>query len=113
MLLTDIYLYWFYDHKNSVKQFIRRQIILLLNPDIIKDKGRLKSALNKKKKLIYIVLRLGVDAIIDYIKAITALLRLKTGLRSHRDRILSRGRSKNKSRDRSKRRDMILIRLSH
>jgi len=51
----------------------------------------------------------------DRTEAIAALLRPKTGLRSRRGRILSRGRDRSRSRDRSrgKGRGMILIGLSH
>jgi hypothetical protein len=91
VLLSDIYPHWFYDRGDSIEPPIGRQVIPLLNPDIVKGKGRLKSALGKKKKLIHIVLGPGVDAIMNRTEAITALLRPKTGPGSRRGRILGRG----------------------
>jgi hypothetical protein len=80
-----------------------------LNPNIIKDKGRPKGALGKKKKLIHVVLGLGVDAIIDRTEAIVALLRPKTGLGSRRGRILGRGQGRGRGRGRG----IISTRPSH
>lgn len=80
MLLSDIHPHWLYDHGDGVELPAGRQVIPLLNPDIVKGKGRPKGALSKKKKLIHVVSGPGIDAIIDRTEAIAALLsRPKTG----------------------------------
>jgi hypothetical protein len=86
-------------------------VIPLLNPDIVKGKGRPKGALGKKRKLIHVVPGPGVDAIIDRAEAIAELSRPKTGPGSRGGRIPGRGRGR--GRGRGKGRGMIPIGLSH
>jgi hypothetical protein len=65
--------------------------------------------LTKEKKLIYVVLGPGVDAIMDHIEAIAALLRPKTGPGSRGGRIPGRGRGRGRGRGKG----MILAGPSH
>jgi hypothetical protein len=51
VLLSDIHPHWFYDRGDGVELPIGRQVIPLLNPDVVKGKGRPKGALGGKNVL--------------------------------------------------------------
>jgi hypothetical protein len=111
VLLTDIHPHWFYDRGDGVKPSVGRQVIPLLNPDIVKGKGRPKGALGKKKKLIHVVPGPGVDAMMDRTEAIAALSRPKTGPGSRGGKIPGRGQGRGRGRGRG--RGMIPAGPSH
>ena len=50
--LTDIHVHWFYERGDGVEPVIGRQVITLLNLDIVKGKGRPKGAPGKRKKVM-------------------------------------------------------------
>ena len=51
VLLTDIQAHWFYDRGDSVEIPAGRQVFPLLNPDVVKVRGRPKKALGQKSVL--------------------------------------------------------------
>lgn len=52
MLLSDIHPHWHYDRGTGIELAIGRQVIPLLNPDIVKGKGRPKGALGRKNTML-------------------------------------------------------------
>jgi hypothetical protein len=52
VLLSDIHPHWHYVRGTGVELPVGRQVIPLLNPDIIKGKGRPKGALGKKNTML-------------------------------------------------------------
>jgi hypothetical protein len=52
VLLSDIHPHWHLVRRTGVELAIGRQVIPLLNPDIVKGKGRPKGALRKKNTIL-------------------------------------------------------------
>jgi hypothetical protein len=52
VLLSDIHPHWHYNRESTAELAIGRQVIPLLNPDVVKGKGRPKGALGRKNIFI-------------------------------------------------------------
>ena len=52
VLALDIHAYWFYNRENNANITTGRQVISLLNPEVVKGKGRLKGTLGRKEVVI-------------------------------------------------------------
>lgn len=97
VLLSDIHPHWYYDRRDGIEPTVGRQVIPLLNPDVVKGKGRPKGALGKKQQ-IHVVPGPGVDVMMDRTEAIAELMRPKTGPSSRGSRIPGRGRGRGRGR---------------
>jgi hypothetical protein len=55
VILSDIHPHWYYNRGDGVEPLVGRQVIPLLNPDVVNGKGRPKGALGKKNTAISVV----------------------------------------------------------